>query len=69
MKEFKTITEYQLLFLARKELTKRINEVKDGLIKGKLSQSKRRTENLLKMYCEQLSEIIERMAEINYEEE
>lgn len=65
MKEFTTITEYQLLFLARQELSRRIDELKTGIIKGKLSQSARRTEALLKMYCDQMAEIVERMAEIN----
>jgi hypothetical protein len=67
MKELQTITEYQLLFLARQELSRRIDEVKTGIIRGKTNQSRRRTEHLLKMYCEQQGEIIARMAEINKE--
>lgn len=65
MKELTTITEYQLLFLARQELSRRIDELKTEIIKDKTKQSPRRTEALLKMYCEQQSEIIKRMAEIN----
>lgn len=65
MKELQTITEYQLLFLARRELSRRIDELKTEIIRGKTSQSKRRTESLLKMYCEQMGEIVERMVEIN----
>lgn len=67
MKEFSTITEYQLLFLARQELSRRINTLKDEIIRGKTTQSLRRTETLLAMCTEQLTEIIERMAEINRE--
>ena len=67
MKELNTITEYQLLFLARQELTRRIDELKTQIIRNETNQSLRRTESLLKMYCEQLSEISERMAEINNE--
>ena len=65
MKEFITITEYQLLFLARQELSRRIDELKTDIIRHKTKQSPRRTEMLLKMYCDQQSEIIKRMAEIN----
>ena len=67
MKEFSTITENQLLFLARQELSRRIDTLKDEIIRGKTTQSLRRTESLLAMYTEQLSEIIERMAEFNRE--
>lgn len=65
MKELNTITEYQLLFLARQELSRRIDELKTEIIRNKTKQSLRRTEALLTMYCEQQSEIIARMAEIN----
>lgn len=67
MEELKTITEYQLLFLARQELSRRIDELKTEIIRGKTNQSKRRTESLLEMYCDQIGEIIRRMAEINTE--
>ena len=65
MKEFNTITEYQLLFLARQELSRRIDELKTEIIRNETKQSLRRTEALLKMYCEQQGEIIARIAEIN----
>lgn len=65
MKELNTITEYQLLFLARQELSRRIDELKTEIIRNKTQQSLRRTEALLKRYCEQQGEIIARMAEIN----
>lgn len=68
MKELNTITEYQLLFLARQELSRRIDELKTEIIRGKTKQSQRRTEALLKMYCEQMAEIVSRMAEINRRE-
>lgn len=67
MKELNTITEYQLLFLARQELSRRIDELKTALVKNQTSQSQRRSERLLEMCCEQQSEIIKRMAEINNE--
>ena len=65
MKEFITLTEYQLLFLARRELSRRIDELKTEIIRGETKQSKRRSEALLNMYCDQMHEIVERMAEIN----
>lgn len=67
MKKLETITEYQLLYLARQELSRRINECKEHIIRGVTKQSQRRTERLLEMYCEQQNEIIQRMAEINNE--
>lgn len=69
MKPFNTITEYQLLFLVRQELSRIIDALKTEIIKGATKQSKRRTEALLDMYCEQMREIVERMAEINLEGE
>lgn len=65
MKELETITEYQLLYLARQELSRRIDECKTQIVKGDTKQSVRRIEKLLGMYCEQQNEIIQRMAEIN----
>lgn len=67
MKKLETITEYQLLYLARQELSRRIDECETQIIKGDTKQSVRRTERLLEMYCEQQNEIIQRMAEINNE--
>lgn len=67
MKELNTITEYQLLFLARQELSRRIDELKTEIVRNKTKQSLKRTESLLTMYCNQQSKIIERMAEINRE--
>ena len=67
MKKLETVTEYQLLYLARQELSRRINECKEQIIRGVTKQSQRRTERLLEMYCEQQNEIIQRMAEINNE--
>lgn len=67
MKKLETVTEYQLLYLARQELSRRINDCKEQIVKGKRNQSLRRTEKLLEMYCEQQNEIIQRMAEINNE--
>lgn len=69
MKDLLTITEFQLLFLARQELSRRIDELKDSLIKGNPKRSRRRTELLLTMYCDQIGEITRRMAQINRENE
>ena len=69
MKNLSGISEYQILYLARMELTRRVNDLKDKLIKNKSNQSKRRSEALLSLYTEQLGEIISRMAEINYGDE
>jgi hypothetical protein len=69
MKKLNTVTEYQLLFLARQELSRRIDELKTAIIRKETTQSKRRSESLLNMYCEQMREIVERMAEINKEHE
>ncbi len=67
MKELNTITEYQLLYLAQQELSRRIDNLKTDIIRNETKQSLKRTEKLLKMYCEQLDEIIKRRAEINAE--
>lgn len=67
MKKLETVTEYQLLYLARQELSRRISDCKEQIIKSKRNQSLRRTEKLIEMYCEQQNEIIQRMAEINNE--
>ena len=68
MKELNTITEYQLLFLARQELSRRIDELKTKMIKSETGLLSRREDRLLTMYCEQLNEIVERMADTNGEE-
>ena len=65
MKDLTTISEYQLLVLARQELGRRIDELKTEIIRNSTKQSQRRTEALLDMYCNQMKEIVERMAEIN----
>ena len=39
MKEFDTITEHQLLFLANAELSRRIDELKAEIVEGKTKQS------------------------------
>ncbi len=67
MKKLETITEYELLFLAARELSRRIDECENQITEGKTKQSLRRTKALLCMYCKQRNEIIQRMAEINNE--
>ena len=62
---FITITEYQLLFLARQELSRRIDEIETALKQNQIGMSKRRATALLRMYAAQLSEISDRMDEIN----
>ena len=67
MKKLETITEYELLFLAARELSRRIDEYENQIAEGQMKQSLRRTKALLNMYCKQRNEIIQRMAEINNE--
>ena len=66
MKEFISITEYQLLSLAYTELFRRINkeEVINERTKREIGRDNRTCQNRLKMYNEQLEEIRERMIEI-----
>lgn len=68
MKELTTITEYQLLFLAKQELLRRIDDLVAGIIAGEPNQPKSRTQAHAKMYREQLAEINARMDEINRDE-
>ena len=65
MKELNTVTEYQLLYLASCELTKRIKELKADIANNETKQSPRRTQALVSMYSKQLDEIIARMSDIN----
>lgn len=66
MKEFISITEYQLLSLAYAELVRRISkeEVINERTKREIGRDNRTCQNRLKMYNEQLEEIRERMIEI-----
>ena len=63
--KLQTISEYQLLFLAKCELEKRVDEISIRIANHKNKQSLRREQALLEMYRDQLHEISERMAEIN----
>ena len=63
MKKLETITEKQLLIYANLGLT----QIKEDYAKNS-KQSKERTQNVLKMYDEQLEEIRNRLNEINNEE-
>ncbi|MBO5789560.1 MAG: hypothetical protein J6V82_04385 [Clostridia bacterium] len=63
--KLQTITEYQLLHLARQELSRRIDELKTSIVRKETNQSKRRSDALLEMYCRQMREVEQRMAEIN----
>ena len=67
MKEFISITEYQLLSLAYNELVRRINkeEVINERTKREIGRDNRTCQNRLKMYNEQLEEI--RVAPYDYE--
>lgn len=67
MKELNTVTEFQLLFLARAELLKRLNSLKTKMIKSETGELSRRDKLLFKHYSEQVTEINERMAEISEE--
>ena len=65
MKELKTISEYQLLCLARKEIFRRIDELRTQILQGKTKQSVRRTDRLISRYNEQIKEINERIDELD----
>lgn len=65
MKELTTITEYQLLYLAKQELLRRIDEFAAGIATGDTNLPKDITKALYKMDREQLAEITARMDEIN----
>ena len=59
MKELTTITEYQLLNLARNELLRRLDRL------SKKDTMSRRDTALYNLYSEQVSEINDRMDDIN----
>ena len=66
MKELKTITEYQLLYLAYHALTERIvheEEINEGAKKER-GRDNRICQSRLKMYNEQLAEVRERILEM-----
>lgn len=66
MKELNTITEYQMLYLARCELFRRIEheEKIDSETQKEHGRHNRRATAKLKMYDEQLDEIHNRIFEI-----
>lgn len=67
VKDFKTITKYQLLFLARSELLKRLDRIKSKMSKSKDGELSRRDRALFSLYSEQIAEINERMDELSFE--
>ena len=68
MKDLQTITEWQLLHYAKQELSRKINALKDEITRGKTTQSLKRTESLLARYTEQMTELTNRIIEINNED-
>lgn len=62
MEKFSTITEYQLLYLARNELLRRLDRLEAKKVKTKTRTLKKRDECLFNLYSEQVTEINERMA-------
>lgn len=66
MKEFKTITEYQLLYLVYQSLLERISQEEEINERAKKERGKdnRICQSRLKMYNEQLEEIRARIIEI-----
>lgn len=68
MKDLQTITEWQLLHYAKQELSRKINALKDEIARGKTTQSLKRTESLLARYTEQMTELTNRIIEINNED-
>lgn len=69
MKDFKTITEYQLVYLARAELRRRIKEEKEIIKHFRLydCSASRRARERLNMYETQLAEIEKEIKEIQEE--
>lgn len=67
MKELNTLTEYQLLYLARSELLKRLDKLKTKMIKSETGELNRRDTALFNLYSEQVAEVNSRMAEIQEE--
>lgn len=69
MKEFETITEYQLLYIACHELLRRIDdeEKKNKRFFAENGRQNRICLNRVKMYTEQFNEIRERIMEIEHE--
>ena len=69
MKELKTMTEYQVLFLARCELLRRLDKLNSKKSKSETGELSRRDTALFNLYSEHLSEVNDRMLEINTESE
>ena len=69
MKDFETMTEYQLLNLARQALYERIahEEEINKITKKKYGRYSRICQSRLKMYNEQLKEVREKIIEIKKE--
>ena len=69
MKDFETMTEYQLLHLARQALYERIahEEEINEITRKKYGRDNRICQSRLKMYNEQLEEVRERIIEIEKE--
>ena len=65
MGNLKTLTEYQLLYLARGELLRRLDRLQIKIAKFGEDNLSRRDKALYNLYSEQATEINERMAEIN----
>lgn len=60
-----TITEYQLLHLARAELLRRLDRLKTKMIKSEDGELSKKDNVLFDMYSEQVTEINQRMAAIS----
>lgn len=67
MKALNTLTEYQLLFLARAELLRKLDRLKTKMIKSETGELNRRDTAMFNHYSEQVTEINSRMAEIHEE--
>ena len=64
MKDLKTITEWQLLNYAKKELLRRLTIIKDELKRGVSRKPSEYVELDIKKYTEQINEIDNRILEL-----
>jgi hypothetical protein len=60
-----TITDYQLLYLARAELLRRLDRLKTKMIKSENGTLSRKDNVLFDLYAEQVTEINKKMTAIN----
>lgn len=67
MKTLNTVTEFQLLYLARNELIRRLNYLTTKKVKSETGELNRRETTLFNFYSDQIEEINDRISEISEE--